>query len=115
MQHSEFVRKYKNNEISVHIDKNAAGFFYQSKGFMPEHLRRKQTMTRAFGLGGLIGGAALFFFTKWYIALIVLVIGLSFFPKAQKKAAEGVLEASLEYPEIFEYASSNNVLRISEA
>ena len=113
MHHSDFVEKYRNNQIQVHIDKNKAGFFYGIKGFMPDKLRRQQVILMLIAFAGLIGGIVLFFFTKWYMALPVLIVGWYFFPFGQKMAAKGVLEASLQYSYIYEYALSNHTLRIS--
>jgi hypothetical protein len=114
MDHAEFVRKFRGNEIKANIDKSKAGFFYRRPGLMPQHLRKRQAMIRTFAFGGIFAGIALFFFTPWWLALLVLLGGLSQFPRAQKAAAAGVLEASLADPRVFEYALSGKVLEISE-
>lgn len=114
MEHSEFVEKYKNGEINVHIDRSAAGFFYHQKGFMPERLRHRQKFMHILSFGGAGGAIVLFFYIKWYLALIALILALGLFSKNQKVAAKGVLEASLKYPSIYNYALSENVLRISD-
>jgi hypothetical protein len=113
MEHSIFVEKYRNREIKVHIDRNRAGFFYQKKGFMPNHLRRQQSIVRLIAFSSLIGGAVLFFSVKWYFALAFFIFGMSFCYRAQQFAAKGVLEASLDNRDIYETALSNGVLTIS--
>jgi|GEM_PF-2329351 len=114
MEHAEFVERYKNGEIDVHIDKEAAGFFYEEKGFMPQYLRNQQRFIRFLFLGGTIGSIALFFYIPWYFALILLILSLQCAPKAQTMAAKGVLEASLKYPDIYYYSVSKGVLSVSE-
>lgn len=59
-------------------------------------------------------GIALFFFIPWWIALIVLLGGFASFPWAQKAAAKGVLEASLDTEYVFQLAVDNEVIKIKE-
>ena len=56
MEHSEFLEKYKNNEIIINIDKNKAGLFFSKPGLMPNHLRQKQSLIRTLAFLGSIGG-----------------------------------------------------------
>ena len=114
MEHSAFVEKYHSNQISVSVDKNNAGFMYKTPGVMPQNLRAKQAMFRTVAYGGSLLGIALFFFTSWWVALGVLLAGLFMFPQAQKSAARGVLEASLEHPSVYKVAVDNEVIVMRE-
>ena len=115
MTHAEFVNKYRNGEIKVHVDKDKAGFLYKSSYLIPQHLRTRQAIIRTFAFALFFIGIALFFFSPWWLALFVLFVGLPLFRVCQIDAAKGVLEASLTSPHVFEVALSKKVIFISEA
>ena len=110
MNHSDFVEKYSSNKIAVDVDRNKAGFMYKQTGLMPQQFRAKQAMLRTLAFGGILLGMALFFFVPWWAALGVLFIALYMFPQAQKNAAKGVLQASLQDPNVYQVAVKNKVL-----
>ena len=114
MEHSEFVRKLAEKEISVRVDKNKAGFMYGKPGLMPRKYRLQQTNLRAIAFGGIIVAIALFFFVDWWIPLIVLLGALYLVPKCQQAAAAGVLKASIEDPNIYQIAYDNGLFLIEE-
>jgi len=114
MNHTDFVSRYQNNQVTVDIDKNKAGFMYEQQGLMPQNLRAKQAMIRTLAFGGIIMAIALFFFAPWWFGLGVLLFALYMFPQAQKNAARGVLQASLENPGVYEIAVQNQVLKVRE-
>ena len=112
MDHSEFVEKYNSQVITVTVDENKAGFMFQKNGPMPQHLRLKQANKRTLFYGGIITGIALFFFVPWWVATAVLIFALYQGPKAQKHAAESVLEQALKEPNIYRTAIESQVIRI---
>lgn len=114
MEHGEFVQKLKDNKINVRVEKNRAGFMYQSPSLMPQKYRAEQAKLRTLAFGGIILGIALFFFVEWWIALIVLLGGFFAFPQCQKRAAHGVLQASISDPFIYQAACDNGVLLIEQ-
>ena len=114
MNHSDFVKKYNSNQISVSVDKNKAGFMYEPPGLMPQQFRTKQAMIRTLAFGGLLLGVALFFFVPWWAALGVLFVAFYMFPQAQKNAAKGVLLSSLQDPNVYQVAVENQVLATRE-
>lgn len=114
MEHAVFVEKYLANKIVVSVDKNKAGFMYGNPGLMSQRLRTQQAMIRTVAFGGAILGAALFFIAPWWLALGVLLVGLFMFPKAQRLAAEGVLEASLRDSSVYQVAIDNQVLVVKD-
>lgn len=112
MEHAVFLEKYLANKIVVSVDRNKAGFMYGNPALMPQRLRTQQAMIRTAALGGTILGVAMFFIAPWWLALGVLLVGLFMFTKAQKLAAEGVLEASLRDSRVYQTAINNQVLVI---
>ena len=110
MNHSDFVEKYSSKQIAVDVDRNQAGFMHDQPGLMPQQFRTKQAMIRTLAFGGLALGVVLFFFVPWWAALGVLFIALKMFHQAQKSAAKGVLEASLQDPNVYRIAVENQVL-----
>jgi len=114
MNHSEFVQKYKSNQIKIHIDHNESGFMYQDPILMPRNLRARQANIRACGFGGIILGLVSFFFLSWWMPLGILMASSFILRHAQKDSARGVLEASLQDPYIFDYACEKQVIRITE-
>lgn len=114
MEHSVFVEKFNAKQIAVSINKNEAGFMYGQQGVMPQNLRTKQAMLRAISFGGILGGLILFFFAPWWVAVGVLAIGFLMAPYAQNRAANGILQACLQSPQIYELAVHKQVLKINK-
>lgn len=114
MDHSTFVEKYRSNELSVNVDRNKAGFMYGNPQLLPKNLRTRQALLRTVAFVGMVLGIVLFFIVTWWLALAVLLFGFIIFPVAQKSAARGVLEASLQDPYVYETAIENEVLRLRE-
>jgi len=114
MDYGEFVEKYNSNKITVRVDRNKAGFMLEDPTLMPQHFRAQQAKLRALGFGGVIAGIALFFFVQWWIALTVLILAFYIFPRAQKQAADAVLNASLYNPLVYHTAIANAVFDIQE-
>ena len=114
MEHSIFVAKYKTKQIAVDIDRNKAGFMYGQKSLMPDYILARQTKTRTVAFGGIIVTVALFFFAPWWIAVGVMLVVFFMFLQIPKSAAKGVLEASLQSPQVYELAVQNHILNIRE-
>ena len=114
MEHAIFVEKYRANEIVVSVDKYNAGFMYENPYLMPLKLRAQQASIRTVAFSGVILGVALFFFVLWWLALGVLFVGLFMFSQAQRSAAKGVLEASLQDPSVYQVAIDNQVLIVKD-
>ena len=110
MNHDEFKSLYQSGALAVDVDKNKAGFMYQSPYLMPRPLRRRQAAMRTFAFGGFFLSIILFFIVSWWIALLSMFLSLFMFPAAQKDAAKGFLEASLIDPNVYNAALSAEVL-----
>jgi len=112
MEYEEFVSKFRAGELNVHVDRNKAGYMYNYQDLISSNLRSKQFLIRAVGFIGLISGIILFFFVEWFIATLILIVGLLSFPSAQKDAANGVLKSSLDSKKVYNFALNNNVIKI---
>lgn len=114
IEHCDFVRKLKQNEISVYVDKNKAGYLYGANNLLSDRLRTQQALARTLAFGGVLSAIALFFLAPWWIAAVTLVFGLAMFPWAQNLAAKGVLEESIANPYVYTVAIAEGVLNIEE-
>jgi len=114
MNHDEFIEKFKNKQITIQVDRNKAGHFYGAPGLMPQELRKRQALLRTIMFGGILGGVISFFFVKWWIAAGLVFFGFIFAGICQKQAANGVLDASLQNPLVYQHAMENNVFIINQ-
>ncbi|OGM54239.1 hypothetical protein A3F62_04330 [Candidatus Woesebacteria bacterium RIFCSPHIGHO2_12_FULL_44_11] len=114
MEYSDFVSKYKAGQIEVLVDRNKAGFMYQDPGLLPQNLRKKQVFIRTGAFVVVLLGIVMFVIAPWWLALIVLLVGLFMFPYAQKSGAKDVLAASLADSRVYQVAVDNQVLVLSE-
>lgn len=115
MDHSVFVQKYHTKSIQVKVDKNKAGFMFQDPFLMPFDVRKKQANLRLLVFSSFALSVALFFFVKWWIAVICLLAVLFILaPKAQKHAANTVLELALKNSTTYNEAIKQQVLTIEE-
>ncbi len=112
MKHIEFVEKCRSGEFKVVVDPAEAGFIYKDKSLLPREFRIEQVKLRSFALIVMLVGITSFFFIPWWAAIIFLIISFSKFSKAQNKAAEHVLAASLEDPIVYELAMSRGVFTL---
>lgn len=114
MEHHDFVQKLHAKEIEVYVDKNKAGFLYGARHLLPDRLRTQQAVTRTLAFGGSLAGIVLFFLAPWWIAAAILIFGLAMFPRAQRLAANGVLEESISNPYVYAVAMAEGVLHIKK-
>lgn len=112
MNHSEFVSGYKSGAVKARVDKRASGFLYQSPSPIPRKYRVLQALIRTVFFGGTLVGIALFFFVEWYIAAVVLVVGLWVSTTSQKAAAKGVLATALVDESFYQMVVEKRVLII---
>ncbi len=87
---------------------------YEESYLLPQNIRFRQANLRILFFGLVILGLVLFFFVKWQVALLVLVIGLLMSRKAQSDSVKGVLESVLRSESVWHAAVENNVVRIQE-
>lgn len=112
IEHSDFVRKLKANEIVIYVDKNKAGYLYGAKGLLSDRLRTQQALARTLAFGGVFLGIVLFFLAPWWIATTILIFGLAMLPRAQSLAAKGVLKECITNPYLYSVAIAEGVLQI---
>lgn len=114
LEHSSFVSGYQSGSLTVHVDRNAAGYLYEQEGLILEKHRTLQAMTRSFFFGGVIGGIALLFFVQWYFALAVLLFGIFMSRVATRAAARGVLQTALVRPRFYKKVKDSGILRFEK-
>jgi uncharacterized membrane protein YdbT with pleckstrin-like domain len=114
MTHSEFIKHYQNNTITVKVNNAKAGYFFQNKTLLSKDAHKKQFSLRLLVFLSILTGVILFFFVKWYIAIIFIVLGCFFATKATDSAGDSVLRASLADEYIYNLAIENSTLNISK-
>ena len=114
MEHAQFVEQFNERHISVHINKNKAGFLYRDEGLMPDNLRAKQAWLRGMAFGGLLFGLIAFFYTPWWVAAGIVLVAFLSFPYVQASGVKGILQAALQSQKVYDVAVKNKVLRVKE-
>jgi hypothetical protein len=114
MDHHTFVTAYRAGAIKVRVNRDKAGFLYADPHFLPRSVRRRQAIQRLIGFVGVVGGAISFLWLPWWGSILILVFFLASFREIAKAAAEGVLEAALEYPQVFSTAQERGVIRVDD-
>jgi hypothetical protein len=112
ISHEKFVEGYNSGQIKAHVDRSAAGYFFEQKGLISDSHRRKQAFIRFLFFGGIILGVALLFFTSWYYGAISIVFGVFMANRAQGAAVEGLLSAAINDRGVYELAIENKALVI---
>lgn len=101
MNHQEFIQKYKNREISISVNKEAASFIVKHGHLGKSYLLCDILFSLLFIIG-LISSIILFFVYSKAIGIIVFVISL-FIPGALKKSAsQGIIDKIIEDPDFYE-------------
>jgi hypothetical protein len=114
MDHAEYRRRIGDDTIRVHIDESKVGCFYARAGLIPADLRRRPAIIRAAACAGMAAGGLLFLAAPWWLSLLVLFAGLALFPRAHRAAVDGLRQAALADPRVFDLAHSQRVLIVSE-
>lgn len=114
IEHHDFVRLLHDNKIEAYIDKNKAGFLYEAKSLLSERVRNQQATARTLALVASGVGLIAFFFAPWWLAIGIVIFGLAMFPRAQRLAAEGVLQECISNPYVYAVATAEGVLKITK-
>lgn len=107
INYQNFLEDYKNNKITVLVDKTKAGRFIISqlanKRFKPAHYFWTWV---AFLLIFILPIVLLFEF--WFYSIVSLVAGIWIYGAAKTSASQFVLENMLEDEKFFEFVMENN-------
>jgi hypothetical protein len=101
MTHAEFVRAYRNGEIRVEFDPQAAGRALSARLLLP------------FVMMPVIGAGVALALIGWiYTGFAVIALGFVA-PRLIKRSAPGfLLQNALNDPQLYEELSRSNVLRV---
>jgi hypothetical protein len=102
MTHADFVQAYRNGEIQVEIDPQAAARTLAARLLLP------------FVMMPAIGAGVALALTGWvYSGLAVIALGV-IAPRLIKRSAPGfLLQSALGDPQVYEELSRSNVLRVA--
>jgi uncharacterized membrane protein YdbT with pleckstrin-like domain len=111
--HSEFVEAWKSRRIAVRVNKELA-LRVMSSPDMPRRYRAAHHFWAWIWLFSIPLAIALGIFVKWWVGLIVLIVGF-LLPRAIKKSAmEFVIEHSVEDGEFYDKAINSGLLIVDE-
>lgn len=112
MTHEEFVKAYNEKRISVKVNRSLAIQLMQTTAPAKRYQYAHIFWTWIWVLS-IPAAIICFIWVKWWVALIVLAVGLSL-PKAIKEAAcQNILEQALEDKEFYNLAIELKALVVS--
>lgn len=112
MDHGAFVSAYQQGAVKVHVDRSRAGHLYQDPLLMPHAIRKRQALQRLIAFTGIVGGAVSFIWLPWWASLGIAGFFCASLREVQRAAAEGVLEAALIRPHVYEAAVATGTMRL---
>jgi len=113
MMYDEFVRAYKSGQITVAVNRHLA-LRAMSSPYVAKRYKAAHLFWTWIWFLSIPAGITIIILVKWWIGLIVLVLGF-FLPRAIKESStEFVLEQALEDEEFYHFAINAGLLKISE-
>lgn len=110
----EFAEKYKAQEIRPWVDINK-GHALMKSPFGPSNWRVTIKLMTCLTLLSILTAIVLFFYIKWWIPVIIIVISLVFMRAIRQESAKAVIETSLENPEFYSHAILSGTMKIFTA
>lgn len=111
LEHDEFVRRYRANEIRCIVNKSTA---MQVCDNVPAAGGCAHQTTKAIGCVLPLAGLVMFFFTDWWKALLCIIVGAVWCSAVQRTAGQNVVELTLKDAAFYERMLANNILRVEE-
>jgi hypothetical protein len=99
----EFVARHKTRDIRPWVDLNKGHALMKSL-FGPSNWRVTIKLMTWLTLLAIPTAIVLFFFVKWWIPVIIIVLSFMFMRAIRQEAAKAVIETSLENPEFYSHA-----------
>ena len=112
MTHAEFVERYRSGQLEAHVDKVMARKFVKT-GVVAARYRAVHRFWAWLWLLSIPIAIACLVWGKWWIALIVLAVGLLLPLTVKQSAYAFVLERALENEQFFKAATEAKALLIS--
>ena len=112
MTHNEFVQGYRSGQLAAHVNKTMAMQLMNTTAVAKRYRAAHLFWSWVWFLS-IPAAIACFIWTKWWIGIIVLVVGFML-PRAIKESAyQFVLEQALEDEQFFKLAIEAEALEVS--
>ena len=110
----EFVARHKNQDIKPWVDINK-GHALMKAPFAPSNWRVTIKLMTWLTILSFPTAIVLFFFIKWWIPIIIIILSFMFARAIRQEAAKAVIETSLENPEFYSHAILSGTMKIYSA
>lgn len=107
----EFVARHKTQNIKPWVDLNK-GHALMKSPFGPSNWRVTIKLMTWLTLLAIPTAIMLFFFVRWWIPIIIIVLSFMFMKAIRQEAAKAVIETSLENPEFYSHAILSGTMKI---
>ena len=107
----EFVAQYKTHNIKPWVDLNKGHALIKSS-FGPRNWRLTIKLLTSLTLLAFPVSIALFFFVKWWIPVIIIIVSFMFIKAIREEGAKAVISTSLEDPEFYSHAILSETMKI---
>ena len=108
--HAEFVKKYKDGDLVLSLQTNAAGYLF--KDILSEYAGRQSTF-RMMLFGGFAGGIIAIFFVGWW-SVIGFIIGIIGLRMSNAHTDKSVIEAALKNKQAYEVLATSKILAYNQ-
>ncbi len=108
---NEFVARHKTKDIRPWVDLNK-GHALMKAPFAPSSWRITIKLLTWISLLSLPTAIVLFFFIKWWIPIIIILLSFMFARAIRQEAAKAVIDTSIEDPEFYSHAILSGTMKI---
>jgi len=107
----EFVERFKAEEIKPLVDINKGHALMKSE-FAPSNWRTMIKVLTPLCLFAIPVSLVLFFFVKWWIPCLIILLALMTIKAIRGESAKAVIETSLENPAFYSHAVLSGTLKL---
>lgn len=111
MEHSEFVQAWNQGQLDVDVNRTKALHIANSK-MLPKRYQAAHIFWSWIWLLSIPAALAVMFLYKWWVGLLILVLVPILSNSIKKSAMQFMIDHSVENPEFYQYALSEDVIRI---
>lgn len=108
---SEFIIQYKNQNVKPLVDLNK-GHELMKSSFAPSNWRVAIKIMTWLTILAIPTAIVLFFFLKWWIPIVIIVLSFMFMSAIRREAAKAVIDTSLKNPEFYTHAILTGTMKI---
>jgi len=114
MIHSEFINKYNNGEIKIHVNRSLALRVMNTK-LLPKRYQYAHIFWSWVWILSIPAAIVCIIWVKWWVGLLVLVFVTPVISKATKKSAcQFMIDHALEDQEFYNYAIEKGIIICEE-